>query len=79
MSQPMNPYDPPEPPRPGMSGATKVILGLGLGCGITVLLCCGVFGAGMFWVARMAQQSVSNDPDQIHDMTNEIVAIRIPD
>jgi hypothetical protein len=79
MSQPMNPNDRPEPPRPGMSGATKVLLGLGVGCGLIVLLCCGVFGAGTFFVAQMAQQALSNDPDKVHDLTAEIVTIQIPD
>jgi hypothetical protein len=79
MSQPMNPYDQPEPRRPGMGGATKVLLGLGIGCGVIVVLCCGVFGAGTFFLAQMAQQAMSNDPDKVHDLTAEIVTIHIPD
>ena len=50
MSQPMNPYDTPEHSRPGMSGTTKVLLGMGIGCGVLVLLCCGFFGASTFWL-----------------------------
>jgi len=79
MSQPMNPYDTPEHVRPGMSGTTKVLLGMGIGCGVLVLLCCGFFGASTFWLVRAAQHALTEDPNEIRRLTDEIVAIKIPD
>lgn len=79
MSQPMNPYDTPEHSRPGMSGTTKVLLGMGIGCGVLVLLCCGFFGASTFWLVRTAQQALTEDPNEIRRLTDTIVAIKIPE
>jgi len=79
MSQPMNPYDTPEHVRPGMSGTTKVLLGMGIGCGVLVLLCCGFFGASTFWLVRTAQKALTEDPGEIRRLTDEIVNIKIPD
>ncbi len=79
MSQPMNPYDTPEQVRPGMSGTTKVLLGMGIGCGVLVLLCCGFFGASTFWLVRTAQQALTEDPNEIRRLTDTIVAIKIPE
>jgi hypothetical protein len=75
----MNPYDTPEYVRPGMSGTAKWLLGLGIGCGVVVLLCCGVFGGGAFWMVRTAQRSISEDPATIRRLTDEIVTIDIPE
>jgi hypothetical protein len=74
---PINPYDVPE--RRGMSGTAKVLLGLGIGCGLLVVLCCGVLGFGSFAIVKMAQDSTSHDPAQIHDIASEIALIQIPD
>lgn len=79
MSQPMNPYDTPEHSRPGMSGTTKVLLGMGIGCGVLVLLCCGFFGASTFMLVRMAKQALTEDPNEIQRLTDTIVNIKIPD
>lgn len=79
MSQPMNPYDTPEHVRPGMSGTTKVLLGMGIGCGVLVLLCCGFFGASTFWLVRTAQKAMTEDPNEIQRLTDTIVTIKIPD
>jgi hypothetical protein len=75
----MNPYDTPEYSRPGMSGTTKVLLGMGIGCGVLVLLCCGFFGASTFWLVRTAQQALTKDPEEIRRLTDQIVAIKIPE
>ncbi len=40
MSQPTDPFGVPPQPKPGMSTGAKVFLGLGLGCGVVLLLCC---------------------------------------
>ena len=79
MSQPMNPYDSPEAPRPGMSGTAKLFLGLGIGCGVLVLLCCGGFVATFYYFGRSAANSVTKDPAKIREITDKIVAITVPD
>ena len=75
---PVNPYDSPETVRSGMSGGTKVLLGLGIGCGVLVLLCCGVFGVGAFFFGRSVQHAMSEDPATIRSVTDSIVTIEIP-
>jgi hypothetical protein len=75
----MNPYDAPEPERRGMSGTSKVLLGLGIGCGVLVLLCCGALGVGSFALYRFAQKSVIEDPARIEEIQDEIVSIQIPE
>src|SRR5262245_58786301 len=76
--QPTNPYDTPKYARPGMSGGAKVLLGMGIGCGVLVLLCCGFFGASGWWLVRTAQKSITEDPNTIHILTEEIAKIDIP-
>lgn len=78
MSQPMNPYDPPEYNRPGMSGTAKVLLGVGVGCLVFLILCCGFFGFSGYMMARMAKNSIIKDPDEIRRVTADIVNIEIP-
>ncbi len=79
MSQPMNPYDPVEPPREGMSGTSKVLLAFGIGCGVLLVLCCGVFGLGGFFMYKFAQNSQVTEPDKIRAVTDDIVEINIPE
>ena len=47
---PNAPYQPPgmQGGAPQKSGGSKVLLGLGIGCGIVLLLCCGVGGFGVY-------------------------------
>jgi hypothetical protein len=74
---PVNPYDVPQ--RPGMSGTGKVLLGLGIGCGLLVVLCCGVVGFGSYAIVKVAKESTSQDPMKVTDLTEEIVRIDIPE
>ena len=76
---PVNPYDSPETGRSGMSGGTKVLLGLGIGCGVLVLVCCGGFGFFAFFFGRSVQQAASEDPATIRRVTASIVTIDIPE
>ncbi len=74
---PINPYDVPQ--RSGMSGTGKVLLGLGIGCGLLVVLCCGVVGFGSYAIVKVAKESTTEDPKQIFDLTEEIVTIDVPE
>ncbi len=78
MSEPINPYDSPQTPPPGMSSGAKVLLGLGIGCGVVVLLCCGGGVAAMFFFGRGLQRATSEDPETIRRVTAEIVSIEVP-
>jgi hypothetical protein len=75
---PVNPYDSPETVRPGMSGAAKVLIGLGIGCGVIVLLCCGGFIFTGFWFTRSIQQAMSEDPATVRNVTDSMVTIDVP-
>ena len=82
MSQPTNSTPPPINPydeHRGMSSGGKVLVGLGIGCGLLLLLCCGGIGLGGFAVVKIAQQATIEDPKQIHDITDEIVMIEVPE
>lgn len=73
---PVNPYDSPETVRPGMSSGAKVLIGLGIGCGVLVLLCCGVFGVSMYFFGRSF--NMSEDPATVRRVTDGIVTIDVP-
>lgn len=75
-TEPINPYDSPETVRPRTSGGTKVLIGLGIGCGVLVLLCCGVLGVGGFFFGRSL--NLSEDADTVREVTGEIVTIDVP-
>lgn len=79
MAGPMNPYDAPEIEPRGMSGTSKVLLAFGIGCGVLLLLCCGVFGVVTFVGYRFAQDTIIAQPDRIREIADEIVTIEIPD
>jgi hypothetical protein len=78
MPEPMNPYDSPEPAKQGMSGGAKVLLGIGIGCGVLVLLCCGGLAIGGYFFGRNLQQAISEDPEKIREVTKSIVDIDVP-
>jgi hypothetical protein len=78
-SPPGNPYDSPETVRPGTSGGAKVLIGLGIGCGVLVLLCCGIGGIAAFFFGRSFQQAMSEDPATIRRVADSIVTIDVPE
>jgi hypothetical protein len=65
-------FTPPEPPRSGCFG--KLVKGLGCGCAIVILLCCGGGVGSFYWLTK----SVNQDPDQVKAVTQEIATIDIP-
>jgi hypothetical protein len=75
---PINPYDIPEAGRSGMSGGAKVLIGLGIGCGVLLLLCCGVFGVTAYFFGRSFQHATSTDPATVRSVTDSIVTIEVP-
>ena len=79
MTGPMNPYDAPEVEPRGMSGTTKVLLAFGIGCGVLLLLCCGLVGFGGFAGYRYFQNALIDDPDKVRQITDAIVTIEIPE
>jgi hypothetical protein len=79
MAQPMNPYDELPPERPGMSGGTKVLLTLGIGCGVFAVLCCGALGVGIYMGVQMFRSSITNDPPRVQSIAEEICEIEIPE
>lgn len=76
---PVNPYDNLETVRPGMSSGAKVLLGLGIGCGVLLVLCCGGFGVTFFYFGRSLQRAASEDPATIRRVTESIVTIEVPE
>lgn len=78
MPEPINPYDSPETVKPGMSGSTKVLLGVGIGCGVLALLCCGGLIIGGVFFGRSFSKAVSTEPDTIRAVTESIVSIEVP-
>jgi hypothetical protein len=66
----------PPQPRQGMSGKKKLFLGLGIGCGVVLLLCCG----GGVALVMVAMRSVhpSDNPKDVVALTKSITDIDIP-
>ncbi|MEZ5940401.1 MAG: hypothetical protein R3C18_03345 [Planctomycetaceae bacterium] len=62
------------PKKKGMSTLTKVLLGLGCGGILGIVVCCGGF---TYLGSRMV--NVTEDPDKIAALREEIVGIDIPD
>ena len=74
---PVNPYDSPETVRPGMSSGAKVFLGLGIGCGVLLLLCCGFFGVAAYFFGRSF--NIDEDPATVRRVADSIVTIDVPE
>jgi hypothetical protein len=82
MSQPNDPGPPPINPydeHGGMSGTSKVLLGVGIGCGVLILLCCGTLGVATYVVSRVAQKATIKEPAQIEAIAADIVSMKVPE
>jgi hypothetical protein len=67
-----------EPPARRSSGKGKLLAGIGIGCVVAGLLCCGlVVGAG-WWAVELVAQMISVDPAAIRDKTQQIASLEVP-
>jgi hypothetical protein len=64
----------PPPPR----SSRRLWLGLGIGCGLALLLCCGGFTALTFLTGTMFANAFSQDPQVVRERTAEICTIDLP-
>lgn len=71
---PMDPNFPNQAYPPRKQGGSKLLMGLGIGCGLVLLLCCGG-GVAIYWFARGA---VSEDPARIAEVAREIAEVQLP-
>ncbi len=77
-SSTMNPNWAPQPSKPGMSGGAKLLIGIAIGCGIMMLLCCGgLFGVG-FFMQRWVQKAINQDPAAVREQTASMLKIDVP-
>ncbi len=59
-------------------GGSKLMLGILIGCGGVLVLCCGAFGVVSFMGWRFASQAVVQDPAEIRAATSQIADIELP-
>lgn len=71
----LDPTFPPEPPR---SSGLKVLLVLGVGCGILLLVCCGGGTAIYFLTRGYFQKAFSEDPAVVEGVGRGIAELDIP-
>lgn len=68
-----------EPPRKKSSGSNKLLIGLAIGCGGMMLLCCGGIAVLGWFGHKMAKEMISQDPVVVVEKTREITDVDIPD
>ncbi|HEX4149529.1 MAG TPA: hypothetical protein VHY20_11095, partial [Pirellulales bacterium] len=73
------PGSPYQPPQSDMNPAPKsrsrgLLMGLGIGCGLLLLLCCGGVG-GVFWFVK---SSINDDPNVVRKIAAEIAEVPLP-
>jgi hypothetical protein len=75
---PNAPYQPPGsqsgPPQKG--GGSKLMLGVGIGCGLVLLLCCGG-GVAMFMIGKSAIQ-IETTPAQVSTVAQGVTDMDVP-
>lgn len=71
-----NPYGDPSASKGG--GGSKVLMGIGIGCGLVVLLCCGVGGIFAWRTYSWGANMFSDDPAVIAEVSSSIADLDIP-
>ena len=66
------------PPQTGMSGSSKVLLGMGIGCGVLAFLCCGGVIVAVFYARQYIKGAIKTDPQVVRQKTDEIVKVKLP-
>lgn len=78
-----DPHDSPDaagpPEKQGTSAGSKVLLILGIIFVILVVLCCGGLIAAYFWANSYFGEAMSEDPQVVRQLTDEIVSIDVPE
>ena len=69
-------YSDEQPPK---KKSSKLLFGMLIGCGGMMLLCCGGFFGLSFFVGKMMQQAVVENPQEIRARTEKIATIGIPE
>lgn len=67
-----------EPAPRQSSGKGKLLLGIGIGCVVAGLLCCGGFVGFGWWAADFVAKMISVDPEEIRAETERIASLQIP-
>ncbi|MEX2118649.1 MAG: hypothetical protein WD847_03490 [Pirellulales bacterium] len=74
---PMDPNFPSQAYPPRKQGGSGLLWGLGIGCGLVLLLCCG--GGVAFFVYARNMMDIKNDPAEVTAQAKGIVQIDLPD
>jgi hypothetical protein len=74
-----NPYDSPETATRKMSGTTKLLVGLGVGCATVGLLCCGGFAAISFLTGDYTSRTTNSFASAVRGRTAEIADMELPE
>lgn len=75
---PNAPYQPPvdQTGAPQKGGGSKILLGVGIGCGLVLLLCCGG-GVAIFMIGKSAMQ-IETTPAQVETVAKGITDMDVP-
>ena len=63
---------------PPASRSRGILLGLGIGCGLLLLLCCGGFAGVTWWGKAKFKESTSEDPVVVRKVGAEIAEVPLP-
>jgi hypothetical protein len=67
-----------EPPRRASSGKGKLLAGIGIGCVVAGLLCCGLVAGVSWWAVDFVAKMISTNPAEIRAQTEQIASLDIP-
>src|SRR4051794_25821713 len=75
---PPSPYASPDGPQKGSSGTKKVLLGVFIGLGLVIVLCCGGGVLFTMMAGQYAKNAVVSDPVKIKAGADAIAKVNIP-